>query len=244
MKPWSFISVAVSVLALANAVRAQGTVNWSSINFSGITAQTNSTQFYNDGSSGGGAVGATAPSTSGLVYYFELLYNTSFTGSQIASPNYFGLFNGTWLDTGLGATNSQTAGRLAPVNPNSAAVVPWANGITNNIMLVGWSAALGTSWPSVSNLLANWNTFGSGSVFEPSYFGVSTTGYLNPGNGNPGVQVFGTSATTSGLPINSPDMQLFTMPITITPEPSTIALAGLSGLCLLLLLCSRPRTVK
>lgn len=197
---------------------------WSILNPVAITAQTNSTlasPFFGGGPTGGGAVGSMATSSK---FYFTLLYNTSFSGTQIATPSFATLFDGTsWLDTGLMATNSTSvAGRLVPVNPNTAATVPWANGITNNIMLVGWSGNLGTTWSAASTALT------SGSFIGDPFFGVSATGYLNPGTSNPGMNVFGTAATASGLPINSVNMQLYI----VVPEPSTIALAGLGGLAL------------
>jgi hypothetical protein len=222
----------ICALAVTGAAFAQGTVNWGLINPGAMTAQTNSTQFspvFGGGFSVGEAIGATAFAAGGPTFYFELLYNTSFTGSQVAVPVFATLFGGTWLDTGLTATNSIIAGRLAPVNPTTHAVVPWANGTTNNIMLVGWSANLGTLWTTVSNELATDNFYFTSSE---AFFGESATGYLNPFTSNPGANVFGTTANVSGLPINSLNTQLFILPI---PEPSTIALAGLGGLSVLLL---------
>lgn len=207
--------VIVGTFFMVGSAFAGGTVNWAVIGFPFMTAQTNSTAI-------GGSVGAMATSSS---FYFELLYNTSFTGSQVAPPNFATLFDGTsWLDTGLTATNSTTvAGRLVPVNPNTARTVPWANGITNNIMLVGWSANLGTTWSAASNALITENYNG------PAFFGESATGYLNPLTDDPGANVFGSSPQVSGLPINSPNTQLYL----VVPEPSTIVLAGLGGLSLL-----------
>jgi hypothetical protein len=120
------------------------------------------------------------------------------------------------------------------VNPTTAAVVPWASGVTNNIMMVGWSANLGTSWLIVSNELATWNTGGQPFLSQSAFFGVSATGYINPGSSNPGVSLFVTSPTPNGLPIYSLNTQLYLLPLTITPEPSTFALAGLGALSLLL----------
>src|SRR5450432_1089288 len=101
-------------------------------------------------------------------------------------------------------------------------------------MLVGWSANLGTSWTIVSNELATQTyvgILGSGAAF----FGESATGFLSPSTSIPGAPVFGTSASQNGFPINSLNTQLYELPATIpTPEPGTIALAGLGGLSLLL----------
>ena len=70
------------------------------------------------------------------------------------------------------------------------------------------------------------------------FFGISVTGYLNPAPaGNFGSAVFSASQNANGLPINNiaSPMQLYHLPLTpITPEPSTIALAGLCGLTLFL----------
>lgn len=215
---------------------AQGTVFWGGFNPGAMTAQTNSTQFsplIGGGSIGGGAVGAMATTSS---FYFELLYNTSFTGSQVATLNFATLFDGTsWLDTGLTATNSTTiAGRLVAVNPNTAATVPWAAGITNNIMLVGWSANLGTTWLAASNAMATGSYM---NLPTPAFFGLSATGFITPLSDNPGAILFGTSELAWGLPINSPNTQLYLVAV---PEPSTIALAGLGGLALLSL-CRRKK---
>jgi len=225
----------VCALAVNGAAFAQGTLAWYVITPAAMTAQTNSTTcspLFGGGPTGGGAVGATATAAAG--FYYELLYNTSFTGSQVATPDFATLFGGTWLDTGLTATNAvASAGKLVPVAGNTGATVPWSQGTTNNIMLVGWSANLGTSWSVVSNELANW-PFDVGIPASQAFFGESATGFLSPGAGNPGAAVFGTTAGPNGLPINSLNTQLYLLPLTPTPEPSTIALAGLGGLSLLL----------
>ena len=176
-----------TVLAILSCVgtigtcHGQGTVNWAIITPAALTAQTNAAQYSPifGGGTGFGPVGDTAPASSGLVYYFELLYNTSFTGSQMPTPDFATLLAEPAHDTGLTATNSNIAGRLAPVNGNTAAVVPWASGATNNIMLVGWSANLGTDWLTVSNTLASWNSSFPYIGPDVAYFGESATGYLN-----------------------------------------------------------------
>ncbi|HEU6447290.1 MAG TPA: PEP-CTERM sorting domain-containing protein [Verrucomicrobiae bacterium] len=221
-------------LAITGVAFAQGTVNWATP-ANAITAQTNAVAYSPlfGGGAAGGTQGATdfGGTTSGGTsdFYFALLYMPT-TGTSFGTALSVGNF-ASWSFTGLMATNnaSGTAGRLNPVAPNTGATVPWSNGTTNNIVLVGWSANLGTSWLSVSNELAGFFLTGQSTIAD-AYFGVSTVGYINPGTVNPGVSPFGTSAQSYGLPINSLNTQLYLLPV---PEPTTLALAGLGGLTLL-----------
>jgi len=230
----------VCALAVTGAAFAQGTLTWSS--FSSSTAyQTNSTvysPYFGGGTTGSGAVGNTSGGTGTGNYYYELLYLGGFTGSQVSVP---GTLSGllSWSDTLLSATNVVApSGRIAPIAGNNAAAPAngtWGAGgigvgVTNSIILVGWSANLGTTWFAVSNVLANWATL-SGTIVGNAYFGVSATGYLVGNTGNPGATVFGPSASGNGLPINTLAGQLDLLPV---PEPATLALAGLGGLSLML----------
>jgi hypothetical protein len=224
------------VVAMAGAAFAQGTISWLTISPAAITAQTNSQSYsplFGGGSTGTGAIGVTAVTANG--FYYELLYNTAaFTGSKIAAPTLTQLLS-SWIDTGLEANNTTAStGKLNPLNPTAAAAVTgWAGGIgalggtTNNIIIVGWSSNLGTSWVTVSNVLANWST----DKIANAFFGESSTGYLVPNQGNPGAIAFNAAANASGLPIFSLNTQLYALPI---PEPATCALLGLGGLSLLL----------
>jgi hypothetical protein len=218
----------VCALAMTGAAFAQGLVNWGSISFGSMTAQTNSTAIsplFGGGATGGGAIGAAGGSASlGTGFYYELLY-TTYSGSQATIPSLAALL--TWQDTGLSATNQNTAGRLTPINPNSSATVPWAAGTTDSIVLVGWSANLGTTWGAVSNVLATWNN-----TVPDAFFGVTPTGYITGSTAPaPGATLFNNSATANGLPISGLNTQLYALPV---PEPATMALAGLGGLSLLL----------
>jgi hypothetical protein len=221
--------------ALGNIAFAQGSVNWST-SAAAITAQTNTSVFsplYSGEPYGGtpanGSVGYTA--VTGLGFYYQLLYNTSLVLSTNAMPTTRAEL-ATWLDTGLSATNSTAqAGKLVAVEGATQKVVPWVAGVTNNIMVVGWSANLGTSWAEVSNILQNWED-----SFPPYpeafFFGMSHTGWIAPNSSNPGATVIGTGPGPQGMPINSLNMQLYLLPI---PEPVTMALIGFGGLSLLLL---------
>jgi hypothetical protein len=231
-------------MAVSGAVYAQGTIN--SIAPGGnFTSQTNTTT-YSFIQGGGAVVGgsqAAGNAASAVGFYYELLYSTTpFNGSSIAQPNSTSaLFGGTWQDVGLTYTNqSGTTGRIQPTAPNASYNEPagmGAGGVgvgqTNYLVLVGWSANLGTSWSVVSNELATGSyatVLGSGIGF----FGESATGYLVGNTGNPGVNPFGTVAGANGLPIIGTANQLYELSGTAVPEPSTMALAGLGGLSMLL----------
>jgi hypothetical protein len=225
----------VCAFAITGAAFAQGTVNWTGPSFSAMIVQTNATA-YSPLFGGGtptvvGTVGSTDLGAND--FYYELLYNGAFTGSQAATPTAAQLFGGTWLDSGLGANNNTgVAGRVTDANANNGATVPWSPGTTDNIVLVGWSADLGTSWLVVSNELAT-GSYKTVLGSNLGFFGLSATGYtttLVPPTA-PGAAVFGTAATAQGLPINSTLTQLYLLPV---PEPATLALAGLGGLSLLL----------
>ncbi len=234
----------VCALAMAGGAFAQGTLTWTSFGafFIGDTSTAVSPLF---GGPGGGTLTAT-PAGATSLFYYELLYNTSFNGSTaVANPTAAQLFGGTWLDVGLTATNGlSNNGRILPAN-NASLLAPtpaaWNNGTTNNIVLVGWSADLGTSWTGVSNILAALSLGNNAPLLAQlagqtvAYFGESVTGYLNPGPaGSPGPTVFSTAANANGLPINNGSgnpAPLYLLPV---PEPATMALVGLGGLSLML----------
>jgi hypothetical protein len=223
----------VCASAITGVAFAQGNVNWGAISFSYMTAQTNSTQysplFSGSGTPVGGAIGGTATTPAG--FYYELLYK-AYDGNQAPVPNTLSDLM-TWSDAGLSGNNSTLlASWLQPINANTAASVPWAVGTTSSIVLVGWSANLGTDWTTVSGLLNN-GTYDGVLAGQNGFFGISNTGYVNPGSSNPGSAVFG-GATAQGLGITSLNTQLYLLPTAVGPEPATLALAGLGGLSLLL----------
>jgi hypothetical protein len=228
------------VCALGASVMAfaQGNVNWGTITFASVTMQTNSTQYsplFGGGNAVGGAVGNAGGSAFlGTGYYYELLYNTSFSGSQVAIPTTLAGLN-TWYDAGLEASNSTTAARITTMNGGNGVAVPWSPGTTDNIVLVGWSANLGSSWSSVSNILQNWSTDAINYANQNSFFGTTKfTGYTTTvaTSISTGVTIIGNTAQVTGLPIgNSTLSQLYLLPV---PEPATCALLGLGGLSMLL----------
>jgi hypothetical protein len=231
MKKTLFTSLVVA--ACAATTFAQGVVSWSSITPTFMTGATNSVTYSGlvgtsaGQATGSGATGATAATGGG--FYYALLYNTA--GSQQAAPTTLGSLN-AWVATGLTATNNTgTAGRLTAVSPSTGATVPWAQGTTYSIMVVGWSANLGNNFAAAMLKLNDW----SNQYVANAFFGVSATGYITP-NTSPasGATIFGSSANANGTPINSPATPLFLLSaVAPVPEPSTMVLAGLGGLAML-----------
>jgi hypothetical protein len=223
MKELSF--TILCLLAVAGAAFAQGIVNWLSISPAAFTAQTNATKLsplFGGGSTGTGTIGNTANSTTlPNGYHFELLY---LPGPPVSTPTTLAAL-AAWQDSGLSAAQTGASGRVQPVNPTTAATVPWAAGITDNIMMACWSSNMGNTWAQAwSTLNFPWLISGV------PYFGLSNTGYEAPGFNDPGSTFIGGGPNVTGTPIQSLLTQLY-IP---APEPHALALAGLSGLMLLL----------
>lgn len=225
---------------LSIAAFGQGTVEWTLVGGQFI-GQTNATVYSSfEASSGQPAAGGTVGNTAGNTlanntalgyqgYYYELL--ASATAST--APTAPGQFS-SWSDTGLWATNGAVSnGRIIQgpaqgVSANTQATAAnWAAGVTENIILVGWSANLGSSWSTVLNELLNWNQY----EIANAYFGVSSVGDLASGTANPGVLVFGTGAGQINNGASAPDQLDL---VATVPEPGTMALAALGGASMLL----------
>jgi hypothetical protein len=217
------------VLAVAGAAFAQGTVNWSTIAFGGYTAQTNSSAYsplFGGGATGAGTIGNTFNSAvAANGYHWEILYLPG--GAQQSTPTTLAALSG-WSDAGLGAIQTGAgSGRVQPVGPTTAATVPWGAGVTDSIVLAGWSSNLGSTWAQVFATL-------NGPVANiplGAYFGLSIAGYISPRGVDPGAVFIGGGASADGTPIQSTLTPLYLVPV---PEPTTLALAGLGGLSLLL----------
>jgi hypothetical protein len=220
-------------------VFAQGYYNFNQ-SFSSALVSTNawvSSQFVLGGG-GGAPSGLLAPiGSSGLsaTYYFAVLIQP-FTGTITSDTN---VWDGTWTFTGIYATNrsSGSSGLLAPQSNVRAPY--WPVGVTNQYIVAGWSANMGSTWEEVSNTIVAAEAVGgfagtSLPVWEQIYFGVSSVGDMMLSSSGFGSNLFG-APNANGNPINSP-FTLYDLPLTITnptPEPATIALVGLTGLSLL-----------
>lgn len=226
----------VCALAVTGAAFAQGSVNWGAISAANMTAQTNTSALspFVTGSLNpafGPAVGGTGASASGALFYYALL-TSAYTGSQAAQPTTLAAI-GAWQQTGLTATNGTVASRLTPIAGTTQATANFMPaGVTNNVMMVGWSANLGNNWTTALLNLNNWVVYSQTIAGQLAFVGTSVTGFIAPNSANPGNAVFGAAATSFGLPIQSLNTQLLELGVPV-PEPGTMALAGLGGLSLL-----------
>ena len=150
-----------------------------------------------------------------------------------------------WLDTGVSGTSESivskggiisSAQTAANWSSPGASTTYGANGqVPDYYIVLGWSLNEGT-WATVSQVLAgnaSWNVTGAG-----SWFGMSTIGlnYAGGGSGLPSpLPATGLWSGTTTL-ANQQGISAFELtPITVVPEPATLAIAGLGGLAMLLI---------
>lgn len=224
-------------VAVAGVAFSQGNINWTGPSAAAFTFQTNSMTYsmygLNPGAStGGGAIGGgLGATTANGGYYFALLVGAVYTGTAEAAPTTLAGFS-SWSNSGLQATNNPNGnGRTAVMSGNAGATVnALSTTVSNNIIMVGWSANLGTTW---STALA---TLESGVWSGNAFFGTSSVGYVEGADTSvsPGNSVFGTAPNSngSGVPIFSLNTPLYL--VAPVPEPGTLALAALGGASLLL----------
>lgn len=107
------IVILLGSLGISSAGFAQGSVNWTAIVPTFVTAQTN-TGIY--GSGVGGVVGDVQGSASlGTGYYFELLIGSVWSGSPEPPPSTLAQLS-SWTDSGLEASNNPASSGSAVRN--------------------------------------------------------------------------------------------------------------------------------
>ena len=196
-----------------------------------VTINNTTSTFFistNNGVSSGVTRGA-----SGNFYYTVL--TTAYTGSAPATSLAALINSSIWTWTGVtGSQNALTAGGIT-ANTSQAATgwsLPatglYSGGPTNYYTIVGWSSVEGTSWLSVSNLIATTGLTTGG------YFGLSSVAFQVAGGANSlnAVSLFGDPTLIAGAGLSS-GFQLNIVSSAV-PEPSTMALAALGGASLLL----------
>jgi len=229
----------ICALTAAGAAFAQGNVNWTGPSAAAFTAQTNTSTYFGGGavSAGQGIVGVgqvgntQGNAAAGTGYYYELLIGSAWNGAGAAVPTTLNAFS-SWSDSGLGATNNPalaSAGRAIVMSANSGTTVAgMSQTVSNSIIIVGWSANLGTTW---STALADAK---SGTWTGNAFLGVSNEGWIQAFGTStvPGATLFSNTAQTYGTPIFSLNTPLYVLP---TPEPTTMALVGLGGAAMLMI---------
>jgi len=167
--------------------------------------------FFNNGTtlaSFGPAGNGVATSGAAGSYYFGLL--TSATGAA-----------GSFTFANVYATNQAVAGRF--FGGASVAVTGWAAGATMSYEIAGWSSSLGASFNPAwltGNFGAASGFFGLSGIGSGQAGGSTATGTL------PNFNLFGGTGLTQGFNMTPAGG--------VTPEPTSMALAGLGAAVLLI----------
>jgi len=209
------ILTTLALVAGTTLIHAQGFIIY---NGTAASITTNTSSYY---AQGAGTVGKTFGSgTLPGAYTYALLEGgtgaaTSGNWTQVSA------FGGGVLLGGQGAA----PGSLTGPGTTSGVAINVAAGTTVNVLLVGWSSNLGSTWASILTQLGDGSSLGS-NWSGNGFFGqtaISTmTPFVTAGAGDPAV--FTTMFANGSL-------QLFA--VSPVPEPATIALASLGGLSLL-----------
>jgi hypothetical protein len=209
--------LSIAITGLAMGAFAQGLV---SLQDASVFVSTNSTSI-------GGGVGLITQSVGS--YRYELLFIADPSGETTSIPTFTPATLGSWTDAAISGTNNTalghgTSGIIGQNSTGGEAVNGWLSGEVGFYVVLGWSVNEGT-WTQVQAALngGSWLTTGA----NGGLFGYSSVGYDQAATSPaPAAILFGAQ---TGL-INT-GWQLTPIPV---PEPSTIALAGLGGLGLLL----------
>ncbi len=215
------------ILTLAAAVAVSSIASYGQGTIAIYNAATAQYAISTNGASIGAGTGALAGANN---YYFALLMTTYGGAVPGNSPT-----SAAWTFSGAYATNYLNSGGIRAAGAAAGfaqAGWPLADGAytlstPEYYMLVGWSANLGTTWAQVSAQASSgvWNA--------PGYFGYSPVSFQvggNPAQSLNAVNLLGNPSGINGAGLST-GFQLMATPV---PEPTTLALAGLSGASLLL----------
>jgi PEP-CTERM motif-containing protein len=219
------ILTTIGLFAGATLIHAQGAIEIAARPAGSV--QTNTSSFYAPGAGTAGAI-PTQVNAPGA-YDFALLIATSTSAGDV-SPSGADWTQAQIFGGGgpiLVSNSVNIAGGISGTGgAGGVSVAGWAAGTTMDVLLVGWSSNLGSSWSTVS---AEFNGGAAGGAWNTSgYFGYSGIAAITSGG--------------AGTPASPPEsifgagIQGFTLyAVSPTPEPTTLALAGLGGLSMLFL---------
>jgi hypothetical protein len=211
------IAITMALAALVGTSYGQGYVTVAGT-MQSSTNNTAITTAWTGGQLNTGVYGALGTTTSGQHYDMALLTTTA--GSPTLTLFGDATLAADWLYTGLQGANNTFAGRMTIGSGLVANNAPISN--SQNWLLVAWSTSLGTTWATVEPLLAA-GSFGAANGF----IGWSAIGVGASGSAPPAISLTVQGTSGSIIPAG------FSL-LAVVPEPSTIALAGLGGLSLLL----------
>ena len=212
------IVITMALTALVGTSYGQGFVTVAGT-MQSSTNNTSITSAWTGGTlAGGGALGNVA---SGQSYRMALLSSTA--GSPVLNLYGDATLGTDWLYTGLLGANNTFAGRMTIGSGLATAAGTGTIGVSQNWLLVAWSTSLGTTWAGVASQLAAGDFNNVAGFIGWSAVGVGAASAAAPA---PALSVQFTSGSI--IPAG------FSLLATPVPEPSTMALAGLAGLSLLL----------
>jgi hypothetical protein len=166
------------------------------------------------------AGGTSMTTNSSQLFIFGLFVAPSTTQNTVNGPAP-GIDDAAWQFISVGAynTNSPTAvGRLITRNGLDVGTPTFGAGSTVDLIIRGWSANIGTDWATAKTFLDNHS---SNPGVTSYYFGTSTIA-------NDLVLGGGAISPTTAFGVGVNQIQTgFNMPLTVVPEPSSFALAGL-----------------
>jgi hypothetical protein len=211
----------ISLVAVTTLLHAQGYIEFYG---SAANIQTNTaigTFFGGPGT--GGTSGKTSAASTGQVFDYILLYETTALSGNSAPTNsawspVLAFGGGSFGD--LSMTNN-LVGTISGPSGSAGQQVNLASTSTYSVELVGWTANLGT----FANVLSVITAGGASQLGY--YLGWTTVGsitpFATPGAGDP--TLFANTWSNGTMVLNQ---------VAVVPEPASIALAGLGGLSLLL----------